>query len=369
MIDIRTSFPPIKLDSTNAYLTKKNIYKFTDEVSNKDLLLKIIDDFDDGLSESILEAEFRKMINLSSVVGICPVYFLCKAEVNGEVKTAYAMEFIRGETLKQYLEKSITVETFVQFAQYIYNAIQAAHRYNIAHMDLHDENILISVARIPIVIDFCFVENFSQESIKKDYEAFKEIINLLFRKLSKKDQMIFSILRDCICSLNNFETDFDFILEVNEIIKELKLLPVDCLEALDKIIVELPDDFHLGMSLMKKNMVIDPNYVRPFARTGSQRIETEIIGLTPRIEGIYEFTLGLFKSIGLIKSFNLKIINVGEKNVGPYHYSYSVFYTSKIIKWSLIRRSFNFLPVNSPKDLDEIVFVRYERIYGKPKFV
>jgi len=78
-------------------------------------------------------------------------------EDNGEI--FLVMEFVEGETLRQRLERPVTLEAFLDMGTQSAAALVAAHRVGLVHGDIKPENIMLTPAGQVKILDFGLAKN------------------------------------------------------------------------------------------------------------------------------------------------------------------------------------------------------------------
>ena len=71
-----------------------------------------------------------------------------------EVGRYIVMEFVRGETLREFVGREVSVETAIDLAKQIAKALATAHEANIVHRDIKPENVMVRMDGIVKVLDF-----------------------------------------------------------------------------------------------------------------------------------------------------------------------------------------------------------------------
>lgn len=183
------------------------VFIYTNPITQQQLVLKPQDNterFDDPLN--LLIHEFKKMVLLSSEPEIATVYYLVK--VNDD-KIGYLMEYIKGQSLKEYLlnNSNITYEFAYNIIINVISGIEKAHHYGVTHDDLHEGNIMIDERGFCKLIDFIDFKATSYKycdiGLENDFSLIENLFEKLFQRMSEINdkrkllalQMIFKKLR------------------------------------------------------------------------------------------------------------------------------------------------------------------------------
>jgi len=124
------------------------VYRARDTRLNRLIAIKVLPDAASPLALERFEREARAIAALSHP-GICAVYDLGTTPVPFLV-----MELLDGETLQARLQRgSLDVQTFIEIALNLADALAAAHAKGIVHRDLKPANIFMT-AHGPKILDF-----------------------------------------------------------------------------------------------------------------------------------------------------------------------------------------------------------------------
>src|SRR5947209_7556279 len=119
------------------------VYRATDTKLNRDVAIKVLPDAlagdPDYLARFTREAQVLASLNHPNI-----------AVIYGVEDRALVMELVPGKTLKGPLP----VETALNYAKQIADALEAAHEKGITHRDLKPSNIMITPAGVVKVLDF-----------------------------------------------------------------------------------------------------------------------------------------------------------------------------------------------------------------------
>jgi len=204
---------------------ENDLYFFHDELTGKELLLKVIK-VDDYCDEEMLLSEFYKLIRLSSEPEVVTAYFLHTCTIDGEQYTCYSMDYLKGQTLKEFLlnNKEVSFRKALSILEAILSGIKKAHFHDIVHCDLHDENIIITKQGFVKIIDFHFYLHSTvliDDGFMKDLASIKEIALELRNKLSDYDKKAFDVVLSCIREGDHVEELLSDFYELKEVSLEL----------------------------------------------------------------------------------------------------------------------------------------------------
>src|ERR1700756_3146299 len=119
------------------------VYRATDTKLGRDVAIKVLPDSlagdPDRLGRFTREAKVLASLNHPNI-----------AAIYGVEDRALIMELVEGETLKGPL----ALETALNYAKQIADALEAAHEKGIVHRDLKPANIMVTLAGVVKVLDF-----------------------------------------------------------------------------------------------------------------------------------------------------------------------------------------------------------------------
>tara|TARA_B100001971_G_scaffold84647_1_gene78087 strand:- start:196186 stop:197304 length:1119 start_codon:yes stop_codon:yes gene_type:complete len=342
---------PIKINECEV-ISKDIAYLYTDNQTKKKFVIKIIGNSDD-YTEDLLLLEFKKMINLSGEPEIASAYFLHLCEIDNKQKVCYSVEYIEGDTLSTFLsrEEAISIKTAINILETIIKGVTKAHSYNIAHFDLHNENILITKHGFTKIIDFHWYSNSLDKGIEKDINDIKERGREILEKVDAKDKNTFKFILDHIeesAESNSFLSDLE---ELKEIAFEVQFLNQDEINVLyyllnlmldynDSIrdIYTIVQEYKIPENLLKENNIKKLLEIR---KKNKLYIDiNENIMMKNRIDYISP----IFTELGLIEIFSTNVKLKG-KTIEDAGYFCTIGFKTKIkfLRWSRFKTFVNFL--------------------------
>ena len=124
------------------------VYRATDTKLNRDVAVKVLPESfandPDRLARFTREAQVLAALNHPHI-----------AAIYGVENTAFVMELVEGESLRQILERGpVPTETALEYAAQIAEALEAAHERGIVHRDLKPANIMVAPSGVVKVLDF-----------------------------------------------------------------------------------------------------------------------------------------------------------------------------------------------------------------------
>ena len=133
------------------------VYKAKDKLLGRFVAIKVLKD------EYAEDEEFLKKFNNEaqsaarlSHINIVNVYDIGKDMLNGKLIQYIVMEYVEGETLKDYInrEKVLSNHDIIDYSTQIAQALKSAHDSGIVHRDIKPQNILIDKFGLCKVTDF-----------------------------------------------------------------------------------------------------------------------------------------------------------------------------------------------------------------------
>jgi serine/threonine protein kinase len=119
------------------------VYRAKDTKLKREVALKVLPD--SLASDPARMARFRREAEVLASLNHPNI-----AQIYGVEERALVMELVQGETLKGPLP----VETALNYAKQIADALEAAHERGIVHRDLKPANIMVTAAGVIKVLDF-----------------------------------------------------------------------------------------------------------------------------------------------------------------------------------------------------------------------
>lgn len=124
------------------------VYRATDTKLNRDVAIKVLPESfasdPDRLARFTREAQVLAALNHPNI-----------AAIYGVENTAFVMELVEGESLRNILESGpLPLETALAYAAQIVEALEAAHERGIVHRDLKPANIMVTASGVVKVLDF-----------------------------------------------------------------------------------------------------------------------------------------------------------------------------------------------------------------------
>ncbi|MEB8328660.1 protein kinase [Flavobacteriaceae bacterium KMM 6897] len=365
MYDLRLT-KIIDLDNSEC-LKEETTFKFKDSSTEKKLIAKFISYYDDS-EDVYLVTEFKKLALLSGEPEIATVYYLATGKISNISKSCYIMDYIDGQTLKQFLDNRETIiyEVLLDLTLQLASGLEKAHNFEIYHSDLHNENILINEFGYLKLIDFLWWDyNLPKETNqKKDITDFKNIVSEFYLKCKESDKIRFKIIYDCCKNINSFKGLKKEIEMLNEISFDLSLINEKSLTVLSKLF-ELTTLNQLHMAIESKNQTIPEQHIPELNETEKGYLKNIksgsrmkfIDGINPKIQSNIHshFSPKLFslKQVDLI-DWNIWITNKGEPYEGPYEYNFRIWFTSKFLKWKKINELLSIVE-STDKELEELL--------------
>lgn len=358
-VDLRES-ECLKVDTT---------YKFVDDATQKQLIAKFISYYDDS-DDAYLMAEFKKLALLSGEPEVATVYYLAKGTTNDFSRSCYVMDFIEGQTLKQFLSKrkSIIYEVLYDLTIQLVSGLEKAHNFEIFHSDLHDENIIIDQIGYLKLIDFLWWDyNLPKKTNQeKDLSDFKEHVRNFYSKCKISEKKRFKIILDRCESMQSFRGVKKELEMLNEVSFEMSLLNESSLQILSKLF-ELTTLNQLRMAIEINNHPIleelipeltpkEEGYIEKIRSGTSQKfIDARILLIQKNMHQHVAPKLFELKQVDLI-DWNVGIVNDGIPYAGPYVANVRIWFTSKFLKWKKLNELVDVLDVEK-SDLESLLSI------------
>jgi serine/threonine-protein kinase len=144
------------------------IYLGEDERLNRKVALKILPELftqdADRVRRFELEAKAASALNHPNIITIYEI---------GEADGAHYIvtEYIQGQTLRQQMAESLTIETALEVAIQIASALKAAHEVGIVHRDIKPENVMVRPDGLVKVLDFGIAKLIERPSPPQSHAA------------------------------------------------------------------------------------------------------------------------------------------------------------------------------------------------------
>ena len=234
-------------------------YQITDCVTGKELVVKLIADYDDQHDDYLI-AEFRKLARLSAEPEIGFVYFLASAIISNNSKSCYVMDFIQGETLGSILSSpnNLSYEIAVGIASELALGLEKAHHCDVFHNDLHDNNVIIDKFCKVKIIDFLWNDFAAgnREKFLKDLSNYKTIVHRLFDKCTDTGKQRFIYINNACQAAPNLFGLSKRIELLSEVTLDLVRLDERGKLLLSKLLNSLPLDLSKSGCFLTENVAI-----------------------------------------------------------------------------------------------------------------
>jgi Protein kinase domain len=368
MIDLRKDKT---LDLTTAECLKNEAtYLFTDTVTNKQLIAKFIAHYNDE-EDNYLIIEFKKIALLSAEPEIATVYFLVSGNYGAGAKSCYVMDFIKGQTLKSFIENSESIDsiTAYEILQQLASGLEKAHHYEISHGDLHEENIMINNFGYVKVIDFLwwdFKHSFEHNS-KEDLKSYKMIADAIAKKITCTEKNKFIHIQKYVSNIDSFKNVAKNIAILSQVSNELALIDDHSIQLLARIISLISPEATLSFTLHEKSGIIPEHYILEPCEKDKKYMEAEKSAIKVKLfdtrhkriqknlNRVFDFKLHQLQQAGFI-NWRMVVENTGDKFLGPYVFSCQIYFTYKLFEWKRLNQQFNFLAEPEGKSLDDLIF-------------
>ena len=127
------------------------VYLALDSKLGRDVAIKVLN------SASADDEELNKRFEreMRSVAALSHPNIVSLHDFSEDSGTKFAvMEFVRGNTLRDFIADGLELSTALEFALGIAKGLQAAHALNLMHRDIKPENVMVSVSNDVKVLDF-----------------------------------------------------------------------------------------------------------------------------------------------------------------------------------------------------------------------
>lgn len=379
MLDLRHE-KTLKIEESTE-LKSGAAYLFTDAASGKKLVAKLIGEYEDNNDWRLL-AEFKKMALLSAEAQIGTVYFLAKFQSGSDVKSCYVLDYINGETLDDFLEKSDSLST--QQAQDIIHQIclgmEKAHAFEIFHNDLHDRNVMIDIFGNIKIIDFLWYNSSAPIKDKHhlDLQGFKNLTQKISKKLTeaqlKRMHLIFQACMNAV-SFRGLPQKLSKLAEVSE---ELSMLNPISMDLVGTFLQEVPEDYNLSevwafeWEEIPKSLVSEiPEEATPTPQTTAYEapkpsgrisrpplIDIRLLKIESAVKRKFESAFFEVEKLGIMEhQVSTKGSDVNSQ-WEPYLFRYTVSFTPKFLRWKTLLQDHMTLFNLSEKTMAEVIFTR-----------
>jgi serine/threonine-protein kinase len=128
------------------------VYRAVDETLNREVAIKTLNP---GLADTEIMRRFRAEATILAKLNhpqIATIYEMYRSETD----LLMVMEFVRGETLEHFCERSgpMAAETAVYLIDQILAALEHAHRAGVVHRDIKPANVMVTAAGGIKIMDF-----------------------------------------------------------------------------------------------------------------------------------------------------------------------------------------------------------------------
>lgn len=339
---------------SDAIVLKTGIaYKFSDSVTGKELVAKLIGEYPD-IKDIYLLSEFRKMALLSSEPEIGGVYFLATAEIDGKKRSYYVMDFIKGKTLENFLNGELSYDIVVDLISELASGMEKAHHYGIFHNDLHANNIVIDEFGHVKIIDFLWYE-FDlpiANKHKQDLDEFKRHTENLINKCSKIDQQRLDIILNMCLSAKSFMGLGENIKEISSLTIDIARISNEGLLIISKLLDGMPEDLQKSHNFFMDRVPVPTSCA--CANSTANYIDKRIMDIQECLKRKFYEKIQCLHTAGLI-DWSLQVVNDGKPNIGPYTYKFRIDIRTKAIRWKLFSKKFRFLPKPFSEPLHEFI--------------
>jgi tRNA A-37 threonylcarbamoyl transferase component Bud32 len=344
-----------KIDLSKSECLKEGVtYQFTDELTGKKLIAKLIGHYNDDKDEYLVR-EFRKLILLSGEPEIGTVLFLATALLNDEEKSCYVMEYLEGETLGCYLEKndSLSQDIAIDIISQIAEGLEKAHHHEIFHSDLHEANIMIDRIGYVKLIDFLWsdfkIQN--EKNLAYDLECFNNIVNKILKKILTNEN---NLLRKICSGAKSFKKLKSNIIFISEVESDLELFSQKSRNIISKLLKDLGEKYNYQSIAVGKNISVPEKLIPPLTEKEQESLAKNTIdklsdlirisNIEAILEEQFRKTLLPLKQAGLLTDWKIiQAFNRGALMKGPYDFTYYIAYSSKFFHWKKISMGIDFL--------------------------
>jgi RIO-like serine/threonine protein kinase len=162
--------------------TFADIWKGFDEIGRK-VAIKVLREEGKAASSILQHAQSLARAKHPNVVEIYSIEELVLPDQSQE--KCIVMEYVNGMTLAERLANSLKIKEAYKIGKAIITGVQYIHVRGLAHMDLHDRNILVTNEGEVKIIDIMYINSLSQVTEKVRVNHINSDISQLIEVLSK----------------------------------------------------------------------------------------------------------------------------------------------------------------------------------------
>jgi tRNA A-37 threonylcarbamoyl transferase component Bud32 len=162
--------------------TFADIWRGTDEIG-RSVAIKILRKENKDISTLLQHAQALVRAKHPNVV---EVYSIENLQVPGQTQEqCIVMEYVNGSTLTERLSADLSLEEAFGIGEAIISGVQYIHAQGLAHMDLHNENILISQKGDVKIIDIMYMNSLSEVDKKVRFSCLSSDTRQLIESLGQ----------------------------------------------------------------------------------------------------------------------------------------------------------------------------------------
>lgn len=243
--------------------TCADVWLGTDEIG-RSVAIKVLRE--DGQDISLLQ--HAQALVRAKHPNVIEVYSIEKLQIPGQAEEqCIVMEYVNGFTLSKKLTSSLKLKEAFDIGKAILSGVQYIHTQGLVHMDLHDENILITKEGDVKIIDILYISSLSEFSerarlncLSSDTRQLTEILGQLLAKspFGKEAQSYFLNNSNSSISLVDIRRNYLDIFtviseEIEYVIDLLKVNPMKL--KLYRFRAECESDVDLLQKILKEDAV------------------------------------------------------------------------------------------------------------------